>query len=291
MNYLEFLKYLKNEKNYSELTIKSYKEDLEEFMNINNLKEASNAKEEDIKNYFKYLYDTNKNSSTVSRKISTLKSYFKYLSRNYGKENIMNKFKLPKKSKKLPSFVNYSDLEEIIELSSEGEFGERNRLIIEMLYATGVRVSELVNIKISDINYSNKTIRILGKGNKERIVYYGEYAEEALNEYINGLRRKLLVNKSSDFLFLNKYGAKISDRSIRNIITEIIKKTSVKMHVSPHTIRHTFATHLLTEGCDLKSVQYLLGHENLSTTEVYTHVTDEMLRQVYLKSHPRSEEE
>ena len=203
----------------------------------------------------------------------------------------MNDIKLPKKVKKLPSFVNYSDLEEILKISSEHKFGSRNNLIIELLYATGVRVSELVNIKLGDINFSDKTIRILGKGNKERSVYFGEYAEEAMLDYINNLRCQLLDNKETDFLFLNKYGCKISDRSIRNIIEDIIKRSSVKMHVSPHTIRHTFATHLLTEGCDLKSVQYLLGHENLSTTQIYTHVTDEALRNIYLHSHPRAESE
>lgn len=187
--------------------------------------------------------------------------------------------------------MNYKDLEELISASSEGDFGERNKLIIEMFYATGVRVSELVNIKLSDIDFSEKTIRIHGKGNKERFVFYGEYCEEALNLYINNLRRKLVDKNNNEFLFLNKYGGKISDRSIRNIINTIIKETSIKMNIHPHTLRHTFATHLLSQGIDLKSVQFLLGHENLSSTEIYTHVTDEMLRNVYLHSHPRSEEE
>ena len=142
-----------------------------------------------------------------------------------------------------------------------------------------------------DIDFNENIIRIHGKGNKERFVFYGEYCEEALNIYINNLRRKLIVKNDNDFLLLNKYGGKISDRSIRNIIDTVIKNTSVKMNVHPHVLRHTFATHLLAQGIDLKSVQFLLGHENLSSTEIYTHVTDEMLRNVYLHSHPRSEEE
>ena len=287
--YKDFLNYLENERNYSKLTVKSYREDLEEFLCVTKLNDVFNATEEDIKKYYKYLY--NKSNSTVSRKISTLKSYYKYLSKNSNYSNLMTKFRLPKKKKSLPTFLNYSDLEELINASGEGEYGERNRLIIEMLYATGVRVSELVNIKLSDIDTEEKMIRIHGKGSKERFVFYGEYCEEALNKYINGLRRKLSVKSDCDFLFLNKYGGRISDRSIRNIINEIIKNTSVKMNVHPHTLRHTFATHLLTQGIDLKSVQFLLGHENLSSTEIYTHVTDEMLRNVYLHSHPRSEEE
>lgn len=287
--YIEFLNYIKNEKNYSKLTIKSYKEDLEEFLFVTKLKDIYYASEIDIKKYYKYLY--NKNNSTISRKISTLKSYYKFLCKNSNYSNIMTKFKLPKKKKSLPTFLNYKDLEELISASSEGDFGERNKLIIEMLYATGVRVSELVNIKLSDIDFSEKTIRIHGKGNKERFVFYGEYCEEALNLYINNLRRKLVDKNNNEFLFLNKYGGKISDRSIRNIINTIIKETSIKMNIHPHTLRHTFATHLLSQGIDLKSVQFLLGHENLSSTEIYTHVTDEMLRNVYLHSHPRSEEE
>ena len=287
--YIEFLNYIKNEKNYSKLTIKSYKEDLEEFLFVTKLKDIYYASEIDIKKYYKYLY--NKNNSTISRKISTLKSYYKFLCKNSNYSNIMTKFKLPKKKKSLPTFLNYKDLEELISASSEGDFGERNKLIIEMFYATGVRVSELVNIKLSDIDFSEKTIRIHGKGNKERFVFYGEYCEEALNLYINNLRRKLVDKNNNEFLFLNKYGGKISDRSIRNIINTIIKETSIKMNIHPHTLRHTFATHLLSQGIDLKSVQFLLGHENLSSTEIYTHVTDEMLRSVYLHSHPRSEEE
>ena len=287
--YIEFLNYIKNEKNYSKLTIKSYKEDLEEFLFVTKLKDIYYASEIDIKKYYKYLY--NKNNSTISRKISTLKSYYKFLCKNSNYSNIMTKFKLPKKKKSLPTFLNYKDLEELISASSEGDFGERNKLIIEMFYATGVRVSELVNIKLSDIDFSEKTIRIHGKGNKERFVFYGEYCEEALNLYINNLRRKLVDKNNNEFLFLNKYGGKINDRSIRNIINTIIKETSIKMNIHPHTLRHTFATHLLSQGIDLKSVQFLLGHENLSSTEIYTHVTDEMLRNVYLHSHPRSEEE
>ena len=289
LGYKSFLNYLKNERNYSKLTVKSYREDLEEFLCVTKLNDVYDVTEEDIKKYYKYLY--NKSNSTVARKISTLKSYFKYLSKNSNYSNLMTKFRLPKKKKSLPTFLNYSDLEELINASGEGEYGERNRLIIEMLYATGVRVSELVNIKLSDIDTEEKMIRIHGKGSKERFVFYGEYCEEALNKYTNDLRRKLSVKSDCDFLFLNKYGGKISDRSIRNIINEIIKNTSVKMNVHPHTLRHTFATHLLTQGIDLKSVQFLLGHENLSSTEIYTHVTDEMLRNVYLHSHPRSEEE
>ena len=163
----------------------------------------------------------------------------------------------------------------------------RNRLIIETLYDTGIRVSELVNIKLNDLNIATKEIRVLGKGSKERIVYFGDYEIDILNLYLNQARPKLLKNKSNDYLLLNHLGDRLTDRGVRLIIDDVIKKASLKHKVSPHTLRHTFATHLLNEGADLKSVQELLGHSSLSTTQIYTHVSNERLRSVYLKSHPR----
>ena len=155
-----------------------------------------------------------------------------------------------------------------------------------MLYATGVRVSELVNIKVDDIDFNNRRIRILGKGNKERIVYYGEYAEEILKEYINSREK----NKEN-YLFMNSKGNKLTDRGVRYIIDNIMERLSVKTHVTPHVLRHTFATDMLNNGCDIKVVQELLGHSSLRTTEVYTHVTNERLKEVYYKYHPRNNKE
>ena len=160
-------------------------------------------------------------------------------------------------------------------------------MILELMYASGVRVSELVNIKLSDIDFSRKQIRIMGKGSYERFVFYGEYASNALENYIYGLRKDLLKGKGSEYLILNKDGNKITTRGIAKIIDNIIKLAAIKTRVSPHTLRHTFATHLLDSGCDLRSVQELMGHKNINSTEVYTHVTSERLKDVYFKSHPR----
>ena len=283
----DFLKYLKDYKNYSDLTIKSYCVDLKEFSVYVN-KDLSKVSKEDIKKYLNYLFEKDDKNKTVSRKISTLKSFYRYLKESgcIG-INPMGNIKYPKKEKSLPKFIAYNELESMIEISKNGTFGVRNNLIVELLYATGVRVSELVNIKLNDIDYDNRSIRIMGKGSYERVVFYGDYVSELLSLYIKGLRSELLTGKQSDYLLLNKNGENITSRGIAKIIDNIIKETEVKVKVSPHTLRHTFATHLLDNGCDLRSVQELLGHKNINTTEVYTHVTSERLKDVYFKSHPR----
>ena len=286
-NVKSFLNYLKVYKNYSELTIKNYYNDLTEF-SLYIKKDLTRVKKEDIKSYLKYLFDKDNSNRTVSRKISTLKSFYKYLKENdVIKSSPALSIKYPKADKKLPNFVHYNELESMINATKKDTFYERDDLIIELMYATGVRVSELVNIKLDDIDFETNSIRILGKGSYMRTVYFGEYARDAIFKYMNGLRIKLLNGKESEYLFLNKNGNNITTRGIQKIIDKIVSETEVKTKVSPHTLRHTFATHLLDNGCDLRSVQELLGHKNINTTEVYTHVTSERLKDVYFKSHPR----
>lgn len=286
----KFLLYLKNEKNYSDLTILSYKEDLCEFSNFID-KDVLLVDKKDIKAYLNYLFTNNNKSSTVSRKISTLKSFYKYLKiKKIKLDNPTISIKYPKKEKNLPKFIQYNELEELLKRSKEGPYGLRNNLIIELLYDSGIRVSELVNIKLSDIDFDYKRIKIHGKGSYQRYAFYGSECEELLNEYINTLRRQLLDNKSSEMLILNKNGVKITPRGIAKIIDSILKSTSIKLKISPHTLRHTFATHLLDNGCDIRSVQEMLGHKSINSTEVYTHVSSERLKEVYFKCHPRGRE-
>ena len=289
MKYIEmFLEYIKVEKNYSDLTVINYRKDLLEFLDVVNI-DLVKVNKDHIKCYLKILFDNKNSNSSVSRKISTLKSFYKYLKEfNYILVNPLSSIKYPKREKNLPKFVQYNELEDIINVSKDGNFGERNNLIIELMYSTGVRVSELINIKLEDIDFENKRIRIMGKGSYERFVFVGEYAFEAINKYLSGQRLELLNGKSSSYLILNKDGNKITTRGIAKIIDKIILLTSVKSKVSPHTLRHTFATHLLDNGCDLRSVQDMLGHKSINSTEVYTHVTSERLKDVYFKSHPRS---
>ena len=284
----DFINYLKVEKNYSDKTIKSYEEDLNSFvLEIN--KNLLDIKEEDIIEYLKILKNNKYKKTSVSRKISSLKSFYKYINFKKIKEgyNPTTYILYPKKDKKLPNFIEYNELEEMIKSSLEGKNKERNNLIVELLYATGVRVSELVNIKLNDIDFRDQSIRVMGKGSKERIVYFGDYALNALNLYIENERNKL-KNKNLEWLFPSpQKDDHISTRMVELIIDNIMKNVSIKAHVSPHTLRHTFATHMLNSGCDIRVVQELLGHENLITTEVYTHITNEELRNTYNKFHAR----
>ncbi len=276
-----FLNYLKYEKNFSDYTVKSYKIDLYGFYNFCSNNEIDI---ELIRNYLKKLYEKKYKCKTISRKVSSLKSYFKYLeSQNLIDENPMRLISNPKIDKTLPNYLNYDDLEKLLSYPDiENKFGLRDALILEMLYSSGVRVSELVNIKLKDINFNERKILILGKGNKERYVYYGFKCEKLIEKYLK------LDHKNSEYFLIGKSKGKINEREVRKIVTDTAKKSNIKVHVSPHTLRHTYATHMLNEGADLKSVGDLLGHESLSTTQIYTHVSNERLRQVYLKAHPRA---
>lgn len=283
-NIKKFLNYLKVERNYSDSTIQSYERDIEDFY-IDN-KNILKVTEEDVIKYLKKLNDKKMKRTTISRKISSLKSLYKYLNKK-GISNInpTQYILYPRKEKKLPNYIEYNELENLLKISLEGKNNIRNNLIIELLYATGLRVSELVNIKLSDIDIDSNTIRVIGKGSKERIVYFGEYAKDALSKYINiGMKNNL-----AKWLFSNKNGNHLTTRAIELVIEKIIKKISLKTNVSPHTLRHTFATHMVNSGCDIRVLQELLGHENLTTTEVYTHITNEELRNTYLKCHPRKD--
>ena len=289
--YLEkYVDYLKYERNYSLYTIDNYKSDILEFINYLNINYLD-INYDDVKNYLMYLKDTkNDNNSSIDRKLSSLRSFYKYLVNNdIIDNNVFNMVNGLKKEKKLPRFFEYNELEELFKVPEiNTSLGQRDLLILEMLYATGVRVGELVSIKVSDINKSLRVITILGKGNKERFVKYGEYCEDILNKYLDD--GYIFLNKNnSDYLFLNKNGDKITERGIRYILDSIVKKTSINKNISPHMIRHSFATHLLNEGCDLISVQKLLGHESIAATQVYTHVSADRLKDVYLKSFPRKE--
>ncbi len=291
----KFIKYLENEKRYPETTINSYERDLSIYKSYIKSNENINyltINKEEIRNFLKYLDEINLSKNTISRILSALRHFYSYLVINNKLK--VNQFKLiknPKKDKKLPNFVQNDELEIIFSsIETDTPLGLRNRLIVELLYATGLRVSELTNLKLSDIDINNNEIRVLGKGSKERIAYFGEYAKKYLIEYINTSRKELLDKKKSEYLLINHQGDELSPRGVEHIIDEIVKKAALKHHISPHVLRHTFATDLLNNGADLKSVQELLGHSSLSTTQIYTHITSERLRSVYLKSFPRQSE-
>ena len=239
--------------------------------------------------YLNWLYEREQSKSTIARKLSSLRVFYNYLlKRQIIEINYFANIKNPKKNQSLPKFVKECDLDKMFEIPDiSNPLGQRNALILHMLYATGLRISELINIKYKDINFGERTIRILGKGSKERIVVYGVNTKEILDLYLNDGYQELNVH-ASDYLFINNHGSQLSDRYVRKMIDDIIIKASISMHVHPHMLRHTFATSMLNNGADLVSVKDLLGHASLNTTSIYTHVTDEMIKKVYNNAHPRA---
>ena len=287
-----FLEYLKYQKNYSEYTILNYHNDIVEYLDFIKREglDYRTVEYSDLRFFLMYLKDEKKDDNTsINRKLSSLRGFYKYMA-NEGivKSNVFSLVNGPKKSKKLPRYFEYNELEELFlvpDLSTP--IGQRDSLLLEMLYATGVRVGELVNIKVKDIDLGRRSILILGKGNKERFVTYGEYCEEALNRYLQD-GYLLLNKKQDDYLFLNQHGEQLTERGVRYILNQLIQKTGIHKNISPHMIRHSFATHLLNAGCDLLTVQKLLGHESIKATQIYTHVTTDRLKEVYYHSFPRA---
>ena len=290
----DYLDYIIKQRNYSINTMTNYRIDIEEF-NDYLRKEKTNYLDIDydfIKGYLMHLYERKLSKSSVSRKLSSLRSFYKYLFNN--DKITTNPFKYvasPKKDKKLPKYLGVLELECIFDTPDMNKsLGQRDRLILEILYATGIRVSELVNIKVSDIDFYNKEIMITGKGNKQRVAIFGDYGLDVINKFIEDGRKKILKKhkKNSEYLVINEKGNQITTRGVEMILDNIVKKAALKKHVTPHMLRHSFATHLLNNGCDILTVKELLGHSSLETTQIYTHVSNERLREVYLKCHPRS---
>ncbi|MFA5088715.1 MAG: tyrosine recombinase XerC [Candidatus Omnitrophota bacterium] len=280
----KFLSYLEIEKNYSPHTILNYKIDLEGFT-----ASASDTPVEKIdyfhlRKYLSQLKLKHFRPRTLARKVSTLRSFFRFLQREgYIKDNPATLLVTPKIDKSLPHFLTENEMVKLLETPGSQTVSDlRDRAIMETLYSSGLRVSELVGLNVEDIDFISNIVKVRGKGKKERIVPIGDMALRYIREYSQ------LRKKQTNTLFLNKNGTRISDRSIRKIINKHIAKMSSQLKVSPHSLRHSFATHLLNRGADLRAVQELLGHANLSTTQIYTHVTTERLKNVYAKAHPRA---
>ena len=287
----DFINYLEYERNYSDNTIIAYKNNILQLINYLesiNINDIKSVKYETIRGYLSYLHENKYKSKSISRMISSMRSFFKYLKvENIITNNPMTLISNPKLEKKLPKYLTINEVEKILNVPDMNDkIGIRDAFILELLYVSGIRVSELVNIKLNDIEESQRRIKILGKGNKERYVLYGSRCSELLKKYISV--RSNFLKYPNDYLILSKTGRKINTREIRNIINRIKTKAGISISISPHTFRHTFATHMLNEGADLRAVQELLGHENLSTTTIYTHLTNEKLRRTYLNTHPRA---
>lgn len=282
----EYRNYLTSIRKYPDNTVNSYLSDITIFKEyLSSLKINYLRIDKDIiREYLKVLGNSNYKSSSINRILSGLKNYYDYLEYKHLIEyNPLKDLNRPKKEKRLPNFINNNDYEEIIKKSLERTdfIGRRNTLLLELLYSSGIRISEALNIKIKDINMGDKSIRILGKGSKMRIVYFGEYAKEYLEEYLK------VRNSSLEYLFLNKNNTLLTRRGAEYIISNLVKTSLLKKKVTPHTFRHSYATEMLNNGADIRSVQELLGHSSLSTTGIYTHVTNEVVRREYLKAFKR----
>ncbi len=289
----KFIEYLEYEKGYSKKTIISYEKDLElfdKYLKENKIINIKNIDYNTIRKYLSYLHDNKYEATSVSRKISALRSFFKYnIKEKTITNNPMTLISNPKKEKKLPKYLNYEEMEKLLNsIDIDTKEGIQERLIIELLYSTGIRVSELVNIRIKDIKINDNQINILGKGNKERIVLFGKNAKEMIKLYLSSFKEYFTGNISNQFLLINKKGKQLSTNRVELIVKDVLRKSSLKLNISPHTLRHTFATHMLDGGADLKSVQELLGHENLKTTAIYTHISNERLKHVFINAHPRA---
>lgn len=286
-----FLEYLKYERNYSENTIINYETELYKYQNyLENKKiDFRFINKIEIREYLKYLDSLHYKNSSISRNVSSLRTFYNYLMlKKIVETNIFKRISNPKVKRKIPNFLTTLEIEKLFEQKEfKNSYEIRNRLILELLYATGLRVSELIEIQLKDINLEEMTILTMGKGSKERIVYFGECAKEILLRYLEEARCELLNHKKSDYLFVGKNSVQLTRNRISEIIDEEINKVSLHHHISPHVLRHTFATQLLNNGADIRSVQELLGHENLSTTQIYTHITSDQLRKVYLEKIPR----
>ncbi len=283
-----FLDYLLIEKKYSNNTIASYRNDLKifsEYMpsDLNKI----NAKK--LKDYLVHLKKLKLSEKSIAHNITVLRSFYKYLMiEKVVKENPIALIELPKIKKTIPSVLSYDEITTLLNIEVNDKYTARNKAMLELMYATGLRVSELVNVKLSDIDLINALIRTMGKGSKERIIPLGDYAITALNIYINLYRDSFLIKGRSEYLFINNHGEKMSRVGFFKIIKKLALEKGIKTKFSPHTLRHSFATHLLDAGADLRSIQELLGHSDIKTTQIYTHVSKQKIRQDYDQFHPHS---
>ena len=285
----DFLDFIKIERGYSENTVNSYQRDFNQFLKYAKVDNAKKIDRSLIKDYLEHLYDNGFSVSSTERKLACLKSFFRYLVRE-GKlsKDPTSDIKLPKKAKRLPKALSISETIKLISAPREkGHLALRNAALLEMLYATGMRASEIVSLNVDDINFSVSFVKCFGKGSKERIVPINKVTMRAIKEYLEKARPKF-PGKEKDALFLDKNGKRLTRQGLWLVLKKYVKITGVKGKTSPHTLRHSFATHLLEKGADLRSVQEMLGHADISTTQIYTSVSRERLKRMYKKAHPRA---
>lgn len=294
----QYLKSLEIQKQYSQHTLLAYRYDIEEFthyLQSESLKGYDDVDYQFLRFYLGKLYDANFEASTIARKLSSLRSFYDdLLKKKVVKDNPFHLIHAPKQSKKNPDFLFYEEIDALLDkIDTSTNLGLRNRAILEIMYASGLRASEVVRLRLKDIDETQMLLKIMGKGKKERYVPFHELASYYLKRYILEARSDLMVNakEKHDIVFVNKNGNPLTTRGLRDIIDRVALETGIGKHLHPHTIRHTFATHLLDSGAEIRFVQEMLGHENLSTTQIYTHVSKEKLKKTYIESHPLAKDE
>ncbi len=284
-NYIDYLNY---ERVLSKATISSYLNDIKIFTEFTNNKDYKKINHQDIESFIEHLYKEKKSILTIIHYISIINLFYKFLeSEKIITENPCNKISIPHKPKTLPKYLTVEEVNKLLDIELNNAFNYRDKAMLELMYATGIRVSELLNLKYYEIDLNEAIIRIMGKGNKERIVPFGDVALKYIKIYIENYRKKILKNKNSEYLFINYQGNKLSRQSFFKLIKNLGIKKGITKNISPHILRHSFATHLINNGADLKIIQELLGHSDLSTTEIYAHLVNEKIKKDYEK-HPHS---
>ena len=290
----DFITYLRIDKKYSENTIESYYHDLMKYYDYNKnilKKDLGTIKKKEISSYLKYLNKSGLDQRSISRNISCIRSFYKFLLiEKYITNNPSELLELPKRKRTLPKVLSMEEIDKLLNIKLDDAYSYRNKAMLELMYATGLRVSELINLKLHDVDLNMAYVRTIGKGNKERIVPLGDVALKYLSLYINNYRDNLLKNKNCDYIFINNHGSSLTRQGFFKILKKIAKEQDVKTSFSPHTLRHSFATHLLENGADLRSIQELLGHSDISTTQIYTHISNQRLKENYSKYHPHADE-
>ena len=286
-----YLNYLKYEKKLSNNTIISYQMELEEFTNFFNNKNLFKLQDQDLNKFLKYLdNDKGVGAKTKAHYITVINNFYTFcLKEEYITSNPCEAIWQPKLEKKLPQVLSYEEVDKLLDVNINNAYNARTKAMLELIYATGIRVSELISLKFNHLDLFNDVIKVEGKGSKERIVPINQSAKKYLEIYLNEYRSSLIKKgKSCDYIFLNNRGLGITRQGFFKLLKQRAKEVNINKDISPHTLRHSFATHLLANGADLRVIQELLGHSDISTTQIYTHLTNEQLKKEYLEAHPRA---
>jgi len=281
----DFLVYLELDLNYSDNTIKTYENNIEKLINYIGNKDILKLNIDTIE---KFIISLELEASSVANIISALKAFYNYYIK-LGKitTNPMDLIDMPKLVRRLPDYLSESEINNLLDIKVIDAFSARNKAILELLYSSGLRISELVNLELKSIDFDDCIIRVFGKGSKERIIPMNDYAINALKMYIDNYRNLMIKNQVNNYVFLNNHGKIMTRQGVFKMLKKECKIKGINKNISPHTLRHTFATHLLQNGADLRIIQEILGHSDISTTQIYTHVTNEKLKSDYKEYHPR----